>query len=286
MRSSAPRPLGHVVVLRAGALGDLVVTLPVLHALRPSCTQLDLACPGRLGVLASRTGLADRVLDVLGAGMLWLFHGPGSPDWSDVDLAVTYLSGTEGVLARAGVRRVLSGTGDGPLLPVHRQLLDALRPLGLSETPVTLRVDWPTNQTEAAVTLAPGSGGARKRWPLPCWVEVSQRLVQEGLPVRWSAGPDEALECETWPCREAGASLVFEQDLARSADLAASSLAWAGVDAGTSHLAALVGCPTIVLFGPTNPARWCPPGALALSLEARPIDVARHVLACCRSGDG
>src|SRR5262249_62383936 len=34
-----------------------------------------------------------------------------------------------------------------------------------------------------------------------------------------------------------------------------------GNDSGLSHLAAAVGCATLVLFGPTDPAVWAPTGA-------------------------
>jgi ADP-heptose:LPS heptosyltransferase len=33
-----------------------------------------------------------------------------------------------------------------------------------------------------------------------------------------------------------------------------------GHDSGVSHLAAAVGTPCVLLFGPTDPAMWAPPG--------------------------
>ena len=33
-----------------------------------------------------------------------------------------------------------------------------------------------------------------------------------------------------------------------------------GHDSGVTHLAALLGVPTVALFGPTDPARWAPQG--------------------------
>jgi ADP-heptose:LPS heptosyltransferase len=38
------------------------------------------------------------------------------------------------------------------------------------------------------------------------------------------------------------------------------ALATVGNDSGPTHLAAAVGCPTVALFGPTNPAMWSPVG--------------------------
>ena len=33
-----------------------------------------------------------------------------------------------------------------------------------------------------------------------------------------------------------------------------------GNDSGTTHLAAMLGAPTVALFGPTDPAVWAPTG--------------------------
>lgn len=48
-----------------------------------------------------------------------------------------------------------------------------------------------------------------------------------------------------------------------------------GNDSGLTHLAAAVGCPTVALFGPTDPARTTPVGA-AVVLRAPVPDDARE----------
>ncbi len=40
-----------------------------------------------------------------------------------------------------------------------------------------------------------------------------------------------------------------------------------GNDSGPTHLAAAVGCPTVALFGPTDPARWAPVGAHVVAID-------------------
>jgi ADP-heptose:LPS heptosyltransferase len=45
-----------------------------------------------------------------------------------------------------------------------------------------------------------------------------------------------------------------------------------GHDSGVTHLAALLGTPTVALFGPTDPARWAPKGAAVTVLRAKPCD--------------
>jgi ADP-heptose:LPS heptosyltransferase len=53
-----------------------------------------------------------------------------------------------------------------------------------------------------------------------------------------------------------------------AAALAACAL-FVGNDSGTTHLAAACGCPTLALFGPTDPAAWAPRGRAARVLASR-----------------
>jgi ADP-heptose:LPS heptosyltransferase len=47
-------------------------------------------------------------------------------------------------------------------------------------------------------------------------------------------------------------------------------IAYCGNDSGVSHLAAAVGCRTIVIFGPSNPHVWAPRGASTSAIVTQP----------------
>jgi ADP-heptose:LPS heptosyltransferase len=47
-----------------------------------------------------------------------------------------------------------------------------------------------------------------------------------------------------------------------------------GHDSGVAHLSALVGTPTVAMFGPTDPARWAPRGPAVTVIRKRPCDCA------------
>jgi ADP-heptose:LPS heptosyltransferase len=49
-------------------------------------------------------------------------------------------------------------------------------------------------------------------------------------------------------------------DLIRLAQLYQTAGGYIGNDSGASHLAALLGLPALVIFGPADPARWKPSG--------------------------
>ena len=95
-------------------------------------------------------------------------------------------------------------------------------------------------------------------------VDVALEARRLGMPVRWCAGPDEPLD---------GAVRIL--DLYELGCWLARARLYIGNDSGISHLAAAVGTPTIVLFGPTDPAIWAPRGSRVLApLEAiEPADV-------------
>ena len=84
------------------------------------------------------------------------------------------------------------------------------------------------------------------------------------MPVRWCAGENEEL-----------AEAVRIDNLYDLGCWLAQARVYIGNDSGISHLAAAVGTPTIVLFGPTNPAVWAPRGShvLAPMETVEPADV-------------
>jgi ADP-heptose:LPS heptosyltransferase len=55
-------------------------------------------------------------------------------------------------------------------------------------------------------------------------------------------------------------SLLIEPDLLQVARRMASADLYVGNDAGTTHLAAALGTPTIAIFGPSDPQVWQPLG--------------------------
>ncbi len=96
--------------------------------------------------------------------------------------------------------------------------------------------------------IHPFSGSARKNWPLKNF-EAIARLLELELRVEWAAGPEETLP----------QARRFDGLDELAAWLAGARL-YIGNDSGISHLAAAVGTPAVVLFGPTDPRVWAPRG--------------------------
>jgi ADP-heptose:LPS heptosyltransferase len=110
------------------------------------------------------------------------------------------------------------------------------------------------------VAYHPGSGSPRKNWPVAHFSAVAAGLAAYGLRPVLLAGPAEAdtFEAAALALRPLRPLLARDLPLPRLVALLHLCAGYVGVDSGISHLAAAVGTPVVVAFGPTDPRRWAP----------------------------
>lgn len=274
----------RILVLRGGALGDFLVTLPALALLRrrwPGAV-IELAGNPVAGELARSRGLLQAVHSSAQARWAALYAAAPLGDdfgrWlAEFDLVLSYWPDPDGTLAhhfpRRPDQRFVAHPSQPSRGPAAAHYADALRPWGLEPPAPLCRlepgavVDHPvpidprerrrqlTRSGPGRIVLHPGSGSARKNWPVERWAEVAGWLrTTRHVEVVACAGEAEAGrplaglgEVRT------GLSLPQLEDLLRSACL------FLGHDSGVSHLAAACGVPSLLLFGPTDPTLWAPP---------------------------
>lgn len=103
---------------------------------------------------------------------------------------------------------------------------------------------------------------AYKTWTVAGWVMLGQWLTDHGLTVVVTGGAssDEQAYCENVIQGLPGSSvnLVGQVRLPALGYLLRLAALYVGTDTAVSHMAAAVGAPTIVLFGPSNPVKWGP----------------------------
>lgn len=271
-------PPRRILAARGGAMGDFIVTLPSLAALRQAFPEAHLALLAHPAhaALAAADGLCDESRSLESAGLAPFFSPQGKPDcdwraWmGSFDVVVSWLADGDGVFqknARA------SGAGaflQGPWKfedsqPVAGQLAAALTPLGIGFESPHYPFRFCHRSRKDVLAVHPGSGSERKNWPASHWrmllAEWHRLHPQSGiLIITGEAESEEALalperlRAEGIPCEHShGLSLTS------LCHLLAGSRLYLGHDTGISHLAAACGLPCRLIFGPASPSIWIPP---------------------------
>ncbi len=112
------------------------------------------------------------------------------------------------------------------------------------------------------IMIHPGSGGMRKVWPLRNWASLLPWVRKQlRIPVILSAGPaDECIADFFLEMGRVGVPVVRGLSAVQLSALISLCRLFIGSDSGVSHLAAAVGTPALVVFGPTDPQVWAPRG--------------------------
>jgi heptosyltransferase-1 len=104
------------------------------------------------------------------------------------------------------------------------------------------------------VLASPLAGWGGKQWPSDRYAELRTLLADRGLALVLNGPP--------------GSGLDHESGLAGLIDATRRAAAVAGVDSGPMHLAAALAKPGVAIFGPTDPARNGPAGSTLRVLRA------------------
>ena len=135
------------------------------------------------------------------------------------------------------------------------------------------------------VAIHPGSGAEEKCWPTPRFAEVIKRLWEQGHPVLVLAGPadteriDDLLQQLTFSPTQEMFKLLTQAPLLEVALQLQQCRCYLGNDSGITHLAAMLGVPTVAIFGPTDPKIWRPVGRFVKVIyEPRLEDVSEDVV--------
>jgi len=271
---------GKILVIRGGAIGDFILTLPAIAALRRQFPEAHLEVLGYQPItqLALAGGLVDRVQPIEARGLAGFFARDGelAPDlvdyFSEFDLIVSYLYDPDEIF-RSNVSRCCHGRFIvGPHRPDEKEKIHAtkvyLKPLerlAVFEADAVPRLSLNSQpSTLNQLALHPGSGSERKNWPEEKWAELLRRLVNstdlnlllvggeaEGERLRRLATPALA------PPRVSVAQSLPLDDLAARLQ---SCVAFVGHDSGITHLASALGLPTLVLWADTIEEVWRPQG--------------------------
>ena len=277
-------------------LGDLLLNVPAIRSIRERFPRAHLTLTvGRQNSAAvAGQPWADEVRVVDANGFLGVLGG-SIPRGARPDLAVyfTTVSYSKGgaFLVRASRARERIGFdaaryGKRDLAGLTRALPYPERPLHQSEVCWTLAaavgagppppppyfIPDPALLAAApagAVYLHPGAGKVKNRWPAERFAVVARELLARGREVVWIEGPQDE-GCVEGATAALGTALPVArgEPIANLAARFARASLYIGNDTGPLHLAGAVGCPTVGLYGWSDPAEWSPVGSCVHTVRA------------------
>jgi heptosyltransferase-2 len=288
----------NILLIRAGALGDCLLMLPTLMALRAHFPQARIdvmGYPKRWEWVLGR-GLVDAVHAIERPGMHLLFceaiAAVGIPEplqsfLGTYEIILSYRPDLDGLFRRSlqalSTGLVLSQPPFPPPPPPKVHVADyALRlvaRLGVPAVPVMPRLSLTHDELALTepffiahqidpsrsplVVVHPGSGSMAKRWPVENFATLIETLETQGWArtVVVTGYAEEDIEARLYALIPSARPLVAANwPLIPTMALIAQATVFLGHDSGLTHLAAALGRPTVALFGPTDAEIWGPRG--------------------------
>ena len=272
-----PKPRVLVVALRR--LGDVLLTTPLIRSIRrawPDATLDVLVFADTAGILDGNPDV-DRIISMparptlaqslrLAARLFQRYHVAVSTQSGDRPTAFALLAGR----THAGpvwpgnrIKRILLGRGVAARAGVHRveemlRIADALAIGRVDE--VVCPAGMPAPAVIAPYAVIHAAPMFRyKQWTREGWRALADALRQRGLAIVATGGPDDrAYLDDIWRDDPEVRRLDGRLRWAEIAALLRGARLYVGPDTSVTHMAAASGCPTVALFGPTDPRLWGP----------------------------
>jgi heptosyltransferase-3 len=287
-----------ILVLRPGAIGDALLTFPVLKALRERYdgVRITLASNAQVIPLAQAFGVAEQTFDFQDIKWSELFSSNGIRTSSmrdllaQTDLAICWMRDPDGIIEHnvktSGVKQSIIAPGR-PSAGEHLHIVDYLaRTIGLPDLGTKLFApNWrqpegspSTSIANRFVAIHPGSGAAEKCWPTARFAAVIRRLWEQNRPALVLAGPadservDDLVQQLSLPPNPEMFKLLTQAPLLEVAQHLQQCRCYLGNDSGITHLAAMLGVPTVAIFGPTDPKIWRPVGPFVKVLHEHTLE--------------
>ena len=270
---------GKILVVRGGAIGDFILTLPAISALRNTFADAHLEVLGYpvVAELAKAGGLIDGFRSIE-AGPLARFFARDAkldPAWVEYfescNLIISYLYDPDGIfrtnVGRATKAQFIQGLhrpDESSDVHATAVFLKPLEQLAIFAPDPVPRISVESGGKLAPgkwIAIHPGSGSERKNWKLEYWFTLLQWVQTK---TDWNAllvgGEAEGTRLdELTPA--IGKGRLHRAECLPLADLAAllaQCELFVGHDSGITHLAAATGCKVVAIWGPSRRVIWQP----------------------------
>ena len=289
-----------LLIIHPGALGDVLLARPVLHALRSQFPQHEIALLSAKGVgsLLRDCAEIDRTFPLEAMHLSQLFAGCESLGESfrtwlgSCERAVGWLRDAEAAVSNTlravGVRYINLQSPNSPELVAVHQADRYFEAIGIDASrkgftyslvlPADLKrqgqailqaCDW--SGESPLVMIHPGSGSVHKCVEAWRFATVIEWLIKADMTPILIEGP---ADCQ--PVAKVLSSLtrpvpvIRNQNLSAVAGALAKAALYLGHDSGMTHLAAALAIPTVACFGPSHASRWAPLGPTVSVVSGMP----------------
>ncbi len=299
----------EILLIHPGGLGDVILALPAIALLRDKFPSSRFTIAANLDHVAPIMGaFVERAVSLSALPLHNLYGENSLPPadvrfWRSFDRIISWTgSGDDGFVRRMKEAHPNACIGSWrPGLQEKRHVaqlfVDSLGleiASGIEAVPSIISLkpelsaqglqwlkerNW--NMNEPLIAMHPGAGSEAKRWPLTRFISLAERLVARQNKLLIVEGPAESgFAAQIARELPAGSAIAAPLPLDILAAAMVRSKAFVGNDSGIAHLAAALGIPSIVIFGPTLPQHWAPLGPN--------VRVLRNCSGCaaCLSGGG
>jgi ADP-heptose:LPS heptosyltransferase len=270
----------RVLIVRPSALGDTVLLAPALYTIGK---KADVTLVGRKPGIDFLKPLVTRCVDFERGGWHELFRDKANCKQlhlPEVDVVVSFLSSPSSTTER-NLEFLIKGTPahtfppfppQGETIHVASYLASCLKNSGLPVDPNEaleqarkkglLRREEPM-RPESMIVFHPGSGSKKKNLSPEFWIElITMRELAVFEKRVLLLGPAEQERYPVFSNKLKGLNMEIVASPPSETLLSvlkAASL-YLGHDSGVTHVAALLGIPTIAFFMNSNPSQWAPLG--------------------------
>ncbi len=298
----------HILVVRIGALGDTLMSTPVVTALRKRypTAHIDFLSSATAAPLLHGHPAIDRLLSL---------HRPNLPfglslekhrlanllRTTKYDLTILLESALQHhyLLARAGLRNIRS-FNQTPFDPKQHSIINNLRAAGfhrwehcsqdmelfLSEREQETSRKLLSTVSRPWIGIHAGYGTTRRKkhqdrrlkgWRVDNFAELGSRLIEQGLNLILTGSRKDQTTAKAISARlprDRFLLLAGRTDIRELASIIQQTDLFISVDSGAAHMAAALGTPLVLLWGPAILEQTCP------ASTTTQIRVVRHPVFC------
>jgi heptosyltransferase III len=277
----------RILVVRGGAIGDFIMTLPAVGALRERWPDAHIEILGYPHIIELARGRyyadATRSIDAKPMAGFFIPKAVLDPEWMEYfggfDVVISYLFDPDGIFSdnvrRCGAKQVIEASPRPKDVHAAVHYCRPLESLAIYVDEPRPRIHPSESDREVAsrflkmvgrepiIAIHPGSGSEKKNWPVENFVAVARWMTDEfaaQLLVVQGEADERAVKKLTSLLAPRPLTVAGGLKLVELAAVLERCALFLGNDSGITHLAAAVGAPVVATFGSASPPIWEPRG--------------------------